>query len=598
MKVTEDYLNNIKELDKFLYTFSFSEESEKRIRAYVNNPVDFLNDDLKRLFEKYDDQIVDYRIPLPASMIKQTKRYQKEIHLIFSTIISCLSEDEQIGLVENSDGILTPNFSVSLESVVENSFKVKNDKRKVWRYLDSKATSIAKKVYETWLEDKTFRFNENGETEEVINIKENRFGLYTFISIMSQYVRSLGTRKSSLRDKISKATSSSIFNLTGLSHAESINLIATKVIKPFFNILQEIISAKVLDMDKFGLYLSFNVFDWILASTGEEWHSCIDMNGSHAYGIGMLGMCGCPDWGMLLYTDNQKKTACTLTSFHIVTRSWTCYTDDKKFQVINWYPKNIRDSVAFADNEDFSFVFDSSQLRKSFSIWDPITFANGSLAWIYSDKNNFHISSDKRRVYFSFEGACGLPKYFKSEEGFILPDRDNLFDSVLRGVTRHYDSIWNAVREGHSIRSYLSYPKKKVYCGCCGSSFDSKNDLTFIDSENLWVCDSCLTRNYYRCNCGHYHRYDNSTCVYFGSLPWEYDLMCNDCLENGVANGSIFKDDINNRYYMTSAENPTKVEVVTDDGSSIIISKFNVEKYTTKNLIFADDHGVFHKRSQ
>ena len=118
MKITEDYLKNIKELDKFLHTFSFSEESEARIRAYVNNPIDFLNDDLKRLFEKYDENVVDYRIQLPTSMLKQTRKYQKEIYLILSTIVDCLSEDNHLTAAKDEAGVLIPNFSLSLDSVL------------------------------------------------------------------------------------------------------------------------------------------------------------------------------------------------------------------------------------------------------------------------------------------------------------------------------------------------------------------------------------------------------------------------------------------------------------------------------------------------
>ena len=597
MKITEDYLKNIKELDKFLHTFSFSEESEARIRAYVNNPIDFLNDDLKRLFEKYDENVVDYRIQLPTSMLKQTKKYQKEIYLILSTIVDCLSEDNQLTATKDEAGILVPNFSLSLDSVTDNSFKIKNDKRKVWRYLDSKSSSIAKKVYETWLLNKTFKINDNGETEEFINVKENRFGLYTFVSIMSQYVRSLGAKKTSLRDKISKATSSSVLNVTGLSSTEVINLITTKVIKPYFNILQEIISAKMLDMDKYGLYLSFNAFDWILASTGEEWHSCIDMNSNYAYGVGMLGMCGCPDWGMLLYTDNQKKEACTLTSFHIITRSWTCYTKDKNFQVINWYPKNIRDSVSFKDNEDFNFVFDSSSSRRSFSEWDPITFANGSLAWIYSDRNAFYVTNDKKHVYFRFEGSTGLPKHFKNENGEIIPDRDGINESVIRGVTRYHNSIWEAVKKGHSIKEYLSYPKKKVYCDCCGSSFDSKDKLTYIESENKWVCKSCLDNQYFKCRCGHYHNYENdSTEVYFGDKPWEYELMCNDCLRNALDSNEVFVDVINGYYYNTTVDGRNIMTQLKVADSIEYIADFNVDKYISKGKIYRDDSGVLYLR--
>lgn len=593
MKVTEDYLKNVKELDKYLKTLCFDEESEKRIRAYVENPLSVVNDNIKRLFEKYDDKIVDYRIPLPASMIKQTRKCQKEIYLILSTIVDCLSEDNQLEVIKDENGNLVPNFSLTLSSITDNFFKVRNDKRKIWRYLDSKSSSIAKKVYETWLESKTFRLNDNGETEEIINIKENRFKLFCFFSIMNQYVSSLGSRKTSLKDKILKLNNSDIYNVTGMSDTEVINLITTNVIKPIFNIMQEIISAKLLDMDKFSLYLSFNVFDWMLASTGEDWHSCIDLVSSYAYGVGLLGMCGCPDWGMLLYTDNQKKESCGLSSFHIVTRSWVCYTSDKNFQMINWYPKNIRETIGFGDNEDFKFIFDSSSSRRSFSEWDPITFENGAVAWIYSDRNSFYVTNDSKKVYFVFDTASGLPRHYKFE-GKIIPDKEDVVMSVINGV-KHYSTIWEAVRNEAVIKKYFRYPKKTYHCGCCGNTCYSESELTFIPSENIYVCDDCLNNRYYECAiCGEIHRYDDdSEEAYNGPRPWEYEIVCQNCLET---RDDIFYDYFVDHYYFTRdvEGNYIKVDVQTSDGMHRFIASYNVEDAINAGRIRRDESGNLH----
>ena len=106
MKVTETYLKNKKEIEKFLNTFSFDAESEARIRAYIDNPLSVVNDDIKRMFEKFDgdNEIVDYRIPLPASIMKQRKKYQKEIYLIMATVVNCLVEDDQFTFTVDANG--------------------------------------------------------------------------------------------------------------------------------------------------------------------------------------------------------------------------------------------------------------------------------------------------------------------------------------------------------------------------------------------------------------------------------------------------------------------------------------------------------------
>lgn len=608
MKVTEAYLKNKKEIEKFLHTFSFSEESEARIRAYIDNPVNYVNDDIKRLFEKYDgeNEIVDFRIPLPASIMKQKKKYQKEIYLIMSTVIDCLIEDDQFTFSVDLAGNIVPNVSLSTETISENYFKVKNDKRKVWKYLDSKATNIAKRVYETWLEKKTFRLNDKNEPELYIDLKSNDYGLYTFITVMNEYVKTLGTKKTSLREKIAKFIQNDILiPVTSENHSETINKIATTVIKPFFNIIQEIISAKMLDMNKYKLYLSFNPFDWLLASSGEEWHSCIDMASSYAYGVGMLGMCGCPDWGEVLYTDGSTKTFGGIESLHIVTRSWACYSDANKFQLINWYPKDIRTSVDFSGCEDIKFAAPRGEEKeleiKSKSTWDPITFSNGSIAWIYRDLNEFFLTKEKDKVYFKFTGNSGLTYLYKFN-GKIYCDSDGYFDSVLRGIKcGRYGSIWEAVRNGHRAGNFykIADKTKEVYrCDCCNTEYSSRDELTYIASEDIWVCRRCRDNNYFVCPvCGEYHRFDDDSVeVHNGSSPWEYELWCRDCSEDALSEETIYWDPFDENYYVSADASGNLFKLVTTRSTDITVkaSKYNIDRYIEEHKIYRHSDGALY----
>ena len=599
MKVTETYLRNKKEIEKFLRTFSFSEESEARIRAYIDNPVDHVNDDIKRLFEKYDgeNEIVDFRIPLPASIMKQKKKYQKEIYLVMSTVVDCLIEDDQFTFSVDGNGNVVPNVSLTTDTISENYFKVKNDKRKVWKYLDSKATNIAKRIYETWLEKKTFKLNENNETELYIDLKSNEYGLYTFLTVMEDYVKTLGTKKTSLREKINKFTQNNIWvYVLNDNHTEIINTIATTVIKPFFNIMQEIISAKMLDMGKYKLFLSFNPFDWLLASSGEDWHSCIDMSSSYCYGIGMLGMCGCPDWGMVLYTDGVTKTYGDIESYHLITRSWACYSDTGRFQLINWYPKDIRTTVDFGGCEDIKFTAPrgdgKSVESRSKSSWDPIVFANGSLAWIYRDLNEFYLTSDNEKVYFKFTGNTGMT-YFYKFNGKIYRDNDGYFDSVMKGIKNgRYGSIWDAVRNGHVAKPYFKMPdraRETYRCSCCNSEFENRGDLTYIENEDIWVCRRCLDNNYFTCPvCGEYHRFDDDSVeIHNGSSPWNYELWCHECADGALDNGDIFWDEYDENYYVSS-DGPANLFEIVRDGAGLEnkASKYNIDRYIREGKIY------------
>lgn len=550
MIITDTYKNNIKEIEKFLYTFNFSEAEEARIRKYIENPLDVVNDNIKALFAKYDNEVVDYRIQLPSSMIRQRQSIQREIYLIMALVVDCLEEDDKFKFSVDENGKIRPDFQVTTSTIANNYFLIKNDKRKVWKYLDSKVTSIAKRAYARWLEAKSFGYDANSDTaREFIDARGTAIRLGSFLKVMTDYVESLGTRSTSLRTKINKLVSkcNNAIDVTGMEHSEIINLIANEFYKPTFNIIQEIISAKMLDLDKYKLYLSFNVFDWLLASSGEEWHSCIDMQSSYAYGTGLLGMCGCPDWGMLLYTDGNTKTFGGITSYHMVTRSWVCYTNMEDFQMINWYPKDVRDSIEFTDSEDFKFSFERyNSSRKSYSIWDPIAFRNGAVAWIYSDSNCFEITPNKDKVYFTFKDSCGLPRLAKYDCG--IRNDDYSLESVIRSITRNYSSIWSAVQDEYQIS--VSDRSEVVRCDCCGEEVENEDDLTYIESEDISVCRSCLENNYFWCEgCEEYHNYDNSYEVYNGENSWDYTLMCEDCLNSAMRDGNVYWDEIAERYY-------------------------------------------------
>ena len=553
MKITEDYKNNIKEIEKFLHTFNFPKESEDKIRKYLDNPLDILNDDIKALFKKYDEQIVDYRIQLPTSMIRERRAAQKEIFLIMSIIVDCLEEDDQFKYSVDENGNIIPDFQITSSTISNNYFKIKNDKRKVWRYLDSKVTNIAKRIYERWYDKKTFNWeSENENVHEYIDLKSNVLKLGPFYNIFDTYAKSLGSRSTSLKTKITKFMGKNQFiDVTGKSHAEIINIIADEILKPVFNITQEIISAKMLDLEKYRLFLSFNAFDWLLASTGEDWHSCIDMQSSYAYGTGLLGMCACPDWGMLLYTDGTGKEFGGIKSYHIITRSWICYTNQKDFQVVNWYPKDVRSTIEFGESYDFKFCFTRNvSSRRSMSEWEPITFENGAVAWIYSDSPRFTTSPNREKVYFTFGDSCGLPRLAKVKDK-IVADSCCSMETVVHAISRKgFSSIWDAVKNNYKI-NVKPYREEECTCGICGSHFDNGDELTYIENEGIYVCNSCLTNNFFVCDrCGTYHRYEGDAIeLRTGREAWDYEMVCRSCIDDGMNNDTIYYDEHNNNYY-------------------------------------------------
>lgn len=596
MKITEDYKNNIKELEKFLCTFNFPEESENRIRKYIENPRSVVNDDIKALMDKYDDQIVDFRIPLPSTMIREKSKANVEIQLIMAMIVDCLEEDDQFKYEINGNNII-PKFSVTPTTLSGNFFKIKNDKRKIWKYLDTKAISIAKRAYERWYEKKSFDWDNSKDTTcEVIVVNSSALRLGPFMRVMTDYVNSVGSRNTSLKSKINKFyDSNKKIDVTGKSHSEIINILAENIYRPLLNIMQEIISVKMLDVSKYKVYLSFNAFDWLLASSAESWHSCIDMRSSYGYGAGLLGMCGCPDWGMLFYTDGVEKELAGIKSLHLITRSWVCYTNQKDYQLINWYPKDMRDTIEFANSEEFRFYTERCRNdRRSMSTWDPISFSNGAIAWIYSDSNRFNITDDRKKVYFTFEDSCGLP-YISKYHGSIVKDRGGV-ESVVSAITRNYSSILDAVEHGFVLDDE-GIERKRYRCDSCGCTVDDEDDLTYIESEDICVCSQCLENDYFWCErCESYHRYEGDSFeVYTGPESWDYNMVCERCINDLMSSGEIFYDELNERYYYDDV--PREV-FHWENGDATTVSKYSIDAGLRNGTVFQHADGEYYEYAE
>lgn len=593
MKVTEEYLNNVKEIEKFIKAFSFDEESEARIRKYIKNPLSVLNDDIKALFKKYDDEIVDYRIPLPASMLKKRRKLLKEVLLIYSVVVDCLNEDDQFKFSIGENGEVVPEITISEHTISDSYFIVKNDKRKVWKYLKTKYDSIARKVYNNWNKSRSFSIDSEGNTKTFIDLNNNNVGLYSFVSVMTKYIASIGNRKTSLKEKINTFFNKKmLIDVTGKTEDEIIAYIKDEVISPIMNIVQEIISARTLDLEKYKLYLSFNVFDWLLASSGQDWHSCIDMDSNYCYGVGMLGMCGCPDWGMLLYTDGSEKQFSNIKVYNIVTRSWVCYTNKKDFQLINWYPKDIRNTIDFSDNDsEFKFIDHGREnnTRTSFSHWDPITFVNGAVAWIYSDLYDFSICDNKTEMAFKFTGKTGLPGIYKDKNTGKLYYGSSLGE-IMRAIQSKYRSIHDMVKHNDSIANLLN-SVEKITCDMCGDEID-EDDRIYIASEDIYVCENCCNNNFFWDDAYEsYYRFEDGAEVYSGPDSWNFELVCSSHLDDMVSNGDAFWDDFKERYYRGDC---VEVYCDSDHEETLTAARCNIEILVNEHRIFKHSDNLYY----
>ena len=538
MEITNTYHNNIKAIEKFIKAFSFSEESEQRIRKYIENPVDCVNENIKALFEKYGDSVTDFRIPLPNSLLNTVSEQPREVVTLCSFVANLLSRFER----KFVDQIILSN-----NTIAQNYFMIGKDRKKVWKYINSHVEDIAKVIIENNTNASTIDMKANGHIHS---------GIYKMVD---SFVASLGSRSTSIKSKFTKWRDTlSVVDTNVTSISESL--------KALLNMAQEVVSAKIIDQNKFKLYLSFNVFDWLLASTAETFHSCIDMDSNMAYGLGMLGMCGCPDWGMLIYTDGTAKSYMGIESMHIITRSWTCNIEDKSFKVVGWYPKDIRGSVNLENvkDSDFSFNFGADD-KPSFSTWKPITFNNGAVAWIYSDLNKFKVESDKKSVRFLMSGAAGIPSLALNRKGTI--SSSNAMTKCISKLRERARSIGDFINKGLVLKDFIG----GISCTCdkCGAE-KQENELTYIESEDVYVCRDCLEKYYFLDEyTGKYYNNESGIELYFSEWEYDYILVSEDRVRNS---GEAFYDEISHRWF-----DKESVRAITINGKPS--SEYSVHRY-------------------
>ncbi len=90
---------------------------------------------------------------------------------------------------------------------------------------------------------------------------------------------------------------------------------------------------------------SLNFADWILASTGENWSSCISLKSDNGYWRGLAGLVGDKNRLLIFVTDKTEKEFKGIKSFKMIERCWAfLYKDFLNKKVISsnrLYPKKI-----------------------------------------------------------------------------------------------------------------------------------------------------------------------------------------------------------------------------------------------------------------
>ena len=309
----------------------------------------------------------------------------------------------------------------------------------------------------------------------------------------------------------------------------------TKILKYFISDKKELdfIQTKISQIlntkkTKGTLCLSIHPADYLTASVNDcNWTSCFNIIERGCWCASTLSLVSSPNTMIAYLKTNEDMVLGANTTWN--NKRWRAYVslnkDNELVHIGKNYPYTSTDLMKTAiemvgeltKKEYKNFKVDESRVR----IFAPNNFYND----VEGEDLYTAITDDwKREVYgehiqISDIGAicpiCGEP-YSDHEWNFVCDECDN-----------------------------------SHYCLHCDEAI-RPDEETYIDSEEGYVCQSCLDNDYWCCvECEEYHHYTNTTTVISGAHSWETKHICRGCLDRLIDNEEIEYCDYCNEWIYT-----------------------------------------------
>ena len=313
----------------------------------------------------------------------------------------------------------------------------------------------------------------------------------------------------------------------GMSSSKTVD---EKIISDFIVKVFEEVGTLKKPLKKLQLVFSLNLADWLLASTGGNISSCLNMEGGgHKYWSGLGFLAGDANRGMLYISDGTKKTFEGMTVDNCMTRSWVILTATNHKSIIRWYSQDI------LPIESIREITGDARWRKGMDTKGknkitPIFLKSGITTTIYVDEGCWEKSADDDGKFEHTLSTKGCYQVFTEDLNpaknfdFSSPwgkSNDWRISSFKKNGTSINDNVPVSIcsecgRKKTFVRSsgvnepicFVCFNKKFFSCdGGCGGyqSIDSKHYDGFAvkDTKKIKVklCNSCITSRYKTCEC-------------------------------------------------------------------------------------------------
>ena len=257
--------------------------------------------------------------------------------------------------------------------------------------------------------------------------------------------------------------------------------------------------------------LSCALEDFISMSHGNNWHSCHNLGSD--YGQGCIAYAMSPNV-LIAYVKNSHGN-------HLKSWRQVVYCDsDTGFAIGSRQYPNVNEGAT----------------KGARNLWQKLY-------------NKFYNGEDNTNGFVFSKKSEGLSQYLQTDNDFAYVDIVRLGETH-HNVVGHVWSTWTKengknvlnvcpsdvvcldcgelhdVQENDSV-TCIDCDREKSDCECCESRFH-EDDMTWVDSENGYVCERCLQRDFTWCSyCEDYHRdYD---VTYVDSVG---ESVCDNCLDN------------------------------------------------------------------
>lgn len=241
-------------------------------------------------------------------------------------------------------------------------------------------------------------------------------------------------------------------------------------------------------LKKLQLVLSLNMCDWLLASTGGEISSCLNLEGGNRFWSGLPFLAGDPNRALLYITDGSKKEYEGIKVDDAITRTWVILTKDNKKSLIRWFMSEIvkEDAInAISKTNDFQMGMKTSGKNEI----TPLYLESGLITTIYMDVGCWEPNKDNTKFVhtLSFKGCYQL----FSED--LKPVKDINFSRPHGGGTSWQLSFFK--ENGVAIDDLVPVTR----CRSCGSK-------KMHSGHSKTLCASCFNNEYFICDvCGDPH---------------------------------------------------------------------------------------------